>query len=290
MQHIIIPTDFSNESLAIISRGKELAQKLNKGILLLYIIDYNQYANIYQEQVEVSSIPFAPIYEELRDAAIELFNQHSEVIKTSVDSSIHVEFKIKSGVFAQVLSDESQSENAFLILLSKGKEEGFLTRFFYNTNAEIVSETSCPVLVIPEPSVPFSFTKIVYATNYHEEDVPTMKRLALIGSIFQSSITALHIDKEANFNNLIIQQGFIDELKEKIDYKDLQIEVVQGYNPVEEIIKYAKHHNVDLIVLLKENKGFLKELFSTSTTKNLIEHSKIPVLVFHQKKITHEHQ
>jgi nucleotide-binding universal stress UspA family protein len=40
---------------------------------------------------------------------------------------------------------------------------------------------------------------------------------------------------------------------------------------------------MDLIALLKENKGFLKEIFSGSSTREVLHEAKIPVLVFHQK-------
>jgi nucleotide-binding universal stress UspA family protein len=283
MKHIILPTDFSEESIQTIKNAKILAAKLDKSIRLLYIIDYSQYANLYQEPMEVNTVPFAPALQELQEIGEELYKKHREEIENIAHPEIEVNYEIKPGVFPHVLVQESKDEDVYMIVLSKGKEEGFLTKFFDNTNEEIMSEAACPVLIMNEKITLDSIENILYATNYHKEDIPSMKKLSELASIYDAEITALHITRDKDFDDRLKSGGFSDTLKKEAGYKKLLLKLVEGKDAADEIIKYSRENNMDLIALLKENKGFLKEIFSGSSTREVLHEAKIPVLVFHQK-------
>ena len=55
--------------------------------------------------------------------------------------------------------------------------------------------------------------------------------------------------------------------------------IVRRGNPVEEIIKSAKEHNCDLIVMGTHGHGTLEDVMLGSTARRVIRRSKIPVLV-----------
>jgi len=283
MKHIILPTDFSNESIQTIKNAKILAAKLDKSIRLLYIIDYSRYANLYQEPMEVNTVPFAPALQELQEIGEELYRKHEEEIKNIIHPEIEVNYEIKPGVFPHVIVQESNDKDTYMIVLSKGNEDGFLTRFFDNTNEEIMSEAACPVLIMNEKQSLNSIKNILYATNYHKEDIPSLKKLSELAGIYNAEITALHITKDKDFDDRVKSEGFSDTLKKEADYNKLKIQLVEGKDAAEEIMKYSRENKMDLIALLKENKGFLKEIFSSSSTREVLQDTKIPVIVFHQK-------
>jgi nucleotide-binding universal stress UspA family protein len=55
--------------------------------------------------------------------------------------------------------------------------------------------------------------------------------------------------------------------------------IVERGNPVEEIIKYSKDRNCDLIVMGTHGHGTLEDVMLGSTARRVIRRSKIPVLV-----------
>lgn len=60
--------------------------------------------------------------------------------------------------------------------------------------------------------------------------------------------------------------------------KRLSIEVLKG-NPVECIVEYAENQNIDLIIIGTQGNRSLANVLFGSTSKKIIEHTKIPVLV-----------
>jgi nucleotide-binding universal stress UspA family protein len=58
---------------------------------------------------------------------------------------------------------------------------------------------------------------------------------------------------------------------------------VKNQDITEILNKEAAEINADLIVVLQENKNFLERIFEGSFTKELINQTQIPVLVFHEK-------
>ncbi len=56
--------------------------------------------------------------------------------------------------------------------------------------------------------------------------------------------------------------------------------VAQSFNPYEEIIKAAKEHHCDLIVMASHGRKGLNKLFLGSETQKVLADSTIPVMVF----------
>ena len=64
-----------------------------------------------------------------------------------------------------------------------------------------MSEAACPVLIMNEKLTLDSIENILYATNYHKEDIPSMKKLSELASIYDAEITALHITRDKDFDD-----------------------------------------------------------------------------------------
>ena len=75
-------------------------------------------------------------------------------------------------------------------------------------------------------------------------------------------------------------------IKEKTGYANITIRSYiepDGHEIPDIINEAASEMNADLIVALKENRHFLDRIFKASSTRKIIEHAKLPVLVYHEK-------
>ena len=75
-------------------------------------------------------------------------------------------------------------------------------------------------------------------------------------------------------------QQLLDEAAAIGQSRGVQVtgEALQG-NIADQILTYAKHHGIDLIVVGTKGHGVLEELLMGSVTRNLISLAHIPVLV-----------
>ena len=161
--------------------------------------------------------------------------------------------------------------------------------------------------------------KILYATDLSENARYAFAYAVSLADLYKASITMIHVLPEvpALLDQTVI--GYIsedrwqaikseqmDEAKEALigkrrdhlaikealhqfseDVKQQQAGngfttddiIVQRGNPVEEIIKSAKEHNCDLIVMGTHGQSTLEDVMLGSTARRVIRRSKVPVLV-----------
>lgn len=150
---------------------------------------------------------------------------------------------------------------------------------------EVVRNVPCPVYIIPPDARYNPLEKIIYATDYSEEDIPTLKSLIELAKPFDPEILALHISDDDEFDKKLKSEGFARMLGEKTGYNKVSVMMIteaDGKDPVESLVKEAEKAKANLIVVLKENENFFERLFKSSFTAELINSTQLPVLVFHK--------
>ncbi len=71
-----------------------------------------------------------------------------------------------------------------------------------------------------------------------------------------------------------------EEVKSRLESEGLNaaVELLQG-SPAEVILKYAKQHDVDVIVIGSRGLGGIREFVLGSVSHNVVQSARIPVLV-----------
>ena len=280
MKNIIIPTDFSEKSKEIIDYGIYLANQLDKQIEIIYVIDQT-IAKPFA--LEHEAIPTSvPDLKELAERAKTKLQELLKEIDRQFKKRPIIRVSIKSGLFSDVLVDLSQDETSFAILLPGQDEAGIYKSFLTGPKGKILKEADCPVWIIP-PDIQFTKPQtIIYVTDYKETDIESLKKLSLLAKQFDSRIIALHISENEDFTEEIKDLGFEDLAKRETGYEKIEIHSTTGKNDIETINQFAKKENADLIVMLEENRGFLEEIFYSSTTRKLVLETRFPVMIFHE--------
>jgi nucleotide-binding universal stress UspA family protein len=109
----------------------------------------------------------------------------------------------------------------------------------------------------------FSQTGYVYSTT-------------MFGLITPSSINKIQEDTKHE------AQQWLDKIKEKISENDIELiteVVVSPTSVVGEIVDYAEHENVDLIVIGSRGRSGFKRLLLGSTASGVVTYATCPVLV-----------
>lgn len=201
--------------------------------------------------------------------------------KNKEGKSPKISFEIRSGATDLVLLDVSEEEDTYLIVINEADEPEL--GFIINTYLQIIEKTGCPLLKVNKK---FKFTdidQVLYATDYLEEDVPTLKKLADMMAPFKANITALHITDSLDLEEKLKSHGFESSLHEKIGYDRIRFEVREEKKVHKGVMEYAQSEGFDMIVVLKENRNFLQRMFTKSDSNRILSKSEIPVMVFHQE-------
>jgi nucleotide-binding universal stress UspA family protein len=221
----------------------------------------------------------------LKDKAIQardsLTNQANSIIQKN-DGQVVLEVSSIIGNEIAQINQMVKDGKAHMLMLARENEgnSGFKPHFVN----EVSRNVNCPVWIIPENSRYQSIDSIIYATDYQEEDISTLKKLINLTHFVSPEITALHITGNPDFELRIKNAGFQKILQSKTGYDDLTVKALvekNGGGIPEMISEFASQIQSKLIVVLKDNKQFFERVLNPDISNKIVQEAAYPVLVYH---------
>lgn len=211
----------------------------------------------------------------IREIAAEYLKKHSV--------NVPFEIQVTETNRVDLVQDELEKSPDMLLLISNhqsySEASGGLVGY-----PDLIEHAGCPVFVIPE-DIKISVVKdVMYATDYHADDLDALKNLMeLLEPRDDVRINILHNAKEYDFTEKMKWLGFQEIVKKETGGKNLEFTLKMKKDTVHAIQEYVDEKDPDLLVVLNEKRGFFEEIFSTSETKSVLSHFDKPVLVYHEK-------
>ncbi len=237
-----------------------------------------------EKKEEKDTLEVQKSLENLAEHANKTLAKHVEEVVNEISGDVFIDYSSEVGI-TQFIIEEFVSENKIsMVLLENLENKSSWTQ--NSTNMDIIRYINCPIWVIPHESIYQPFDKIVYATDYNEEDISTLKKLIGLTNKYSPNITALHVTDSSDFEEKVKKNGFLQMVQTKTEYNKITVASLVEKNDediAQTINDYAINNEVSLIVILKENRQFLERIFKPSSTKKIIKKSLLPVLVYHEK-------
>jgi nucleotide-binding universal stress UspA family protein len=141
LKRILVPVDFSKDSLNAVSYAIEFAQAFGAELLLLYVVEPIYYATPTDPYAVNANV--ATLLDEQR----RLGEQQFARIGTDLEKK-RQRFRalIKSGSPPQVIADTAKSQRADLIIMATHGRTGLAHMFMGSVAEKVVRTASCPVL------------------------------------------------------------------------------------------------------------------------------------------------
>ncbi len=275
-----------------IDKSKELirfAALLGKDIKAKVHVLHIQYPHVYGTHgymgLGSEAPPDAELLKKIADEVkkkVAVFVKDIEAGHSGIPS---IEFMSDIGDASEIVKEKVENGVYDMVMLQGQAEQGFWTQ--NSVIMDVVHNVPCPVYIIPPDTEYQPLKKIIYATDYNEEDIPTLKSLIALAKPFNPEILALHISNDDKFEKKMKSEGFSEILNEKTGSNNISVKMIadeEGTDAVENLVGEAEKAKANLIVVLKENRNFFERLFKSSFTADLIKKVQLPVLVFHKAK------
>ena len=269
MKTIIVPLDFSSESLSGLNMAIMLAGKTGADIHMIHIIEKNEY--------EYSGKSIAE-HQHIESKFEELINSYKE----KGISGINLNYIIREGkIFKEVTSFSEAFENAITVLSTHGNS-GFEELFIGGNAYKIISHSRCPVISVRQGIIPDTIKKIVLpldVTFQTREKVPYTLKLAKLFSAEIHIITVQISDFTSSEKKL---QQYLNQVSNYINQHEIHYTTqhLQGDNITDMTHEYALSVNADLISIMTEQEKSLSNLLLGSYAHQMINKALIPVLSF----------
>jgi len=249
MKRILVPTDFSEQSMDAIASAATLLQKVEGEIIILHVItgveDPMEKEEAMEKIFEITELQGLP-------------HHFKQVVGKPIDSIL--------------------AEPVDMIVMGSKGAKGFQS-FFIGTNAEKVAKhAKCPVFILKNKCNLGNVKSIVFPTSMKRDDEDVIEDVRNLQKIYGAK---LHIVK-AYDDSLVKQFDVEKRLKEYAEFHQIENYSVSGRPGIDEsdvIIRFAQEINADLIAMATHDRKGIGKLFGGFISGDVINTNQKPLWV-----------
>ncbi|WP_134091055.1 universal stress protein [Olivibacter sp. XZL3] len=278
MKSLIIATDFSDAA----NNAAQYATHLSSYLSIDTVIIYHSYDN---ELYVNTDLPIQQT-EELQKQREKTLNAIKALeTKLAQISSKPVSFKAElndQGLISGIKTLIAEYQAELVVVGSTGKSN--FEQVLFGSNAmSLAKEITIPLLLVPKSATFKPLTSAVLACDLKrtEETLPLQS--------IRHFVTALGLNLHIINVKASDSEFIADTIPEQYKLHELLDDLSPSYDYIEHrdaataILQFAHEHRIDLIISIKKNYGFFKDLFHKSITKKLAFNTHTPLLLLDAK-------
>ena len=273
MYKILVPVDFSKKSEFAVKMSAQIGKKIKAEIHLLHLVELPS-GIVDMGAGSNFSIPASMIYlRKVKEKIIHLKD-------TFFDSDQIIKYSIKfENPFEGIKNYAIKNDANLIVMGSKGVSD-FEEMIIGSNTEKVVRTSNIPVIVVKTDATKFKFKKLVFASNYDEENKVAFKDFLVFAKIFNSQIHLLKINTVSNFESSYATQNKIKNFIKDFDLQRKTINIYNDVSVVKGIMNFSKDINADLIALSTHGRSGLSSLFNGSIAKGVSKNFLKPVVTF----------
>lgn len=267
---ILVPTDLSKFAHTASCYAAKMAHEIHAEIVLIHI-------------VFVKGPPDTQVAVKMKDIEDKIA-EHAQKECIQLAHVLKAEFGVPKATFQiikghpveEVIENYAAQNDIDLIIMGTKGATGFKKTLIGSNAAAVVSQSSIPVLIVPEHGRFNGIKTIVYATDtLHIEE--ELIKLVSFARLFQAYIHVVHILK-SNTGNPVNTSEYEQEFILKSGYQALSFHIVRNDDLLDGIDEYVADVKADLIVMFTHKLTFFEKLFGKSVTRQMAFHAWTPLL------------
>lgn len=275
--NLLVPTDFSSCAEQALNYASLLARRTGHDLRLVHVYTPVDLAN-------TALIDF--VEREMEEAQKEIKDKmHRLCIATAEKNNISCSHALRVGALTENIIKEAEESDSKLIVMGTEGASGLTKLFFGSRTSSVIENADFPVLAVPPQSPTSLPKKIVFATNFFDSDLDTLKQLLALVKGWRPEIYLLHVSHE----NLKSERDYIESFSKAVvketDYKHLYYYVLPHENNERGIELFIKSVGGEMLVLSTRKRSFIERVFNASLTKQIVYHLTIPLLAYHTKLV-----
>ena len=270
--HIVVPTDFSEQSIIALDQTYNLARATGSDITLVHVLDatlMGSVLNLFSSSETQEALLRTGVQTKLNEYAVEAFAKSGISIKSRIE---------KGKIYEEIVKVAEELSAAFIIMGTSG--ESTIKKKFIGSNAvRVINEAHCPVITIKGQKHRSGCKTIVLPLDLSRETKEKVGKCIEIAKFFGSAVKVISvIDSTDEFLiNKMTRQ--MEQVKDFISSHQIEVtgEFIQGKHIAEEILTYSEKAQADLIIIMTQQELEWTEYFIGTASQEIINTSEIPV-------------
>lgn len=259
---ILCPTDFSECGLNAIEYAARLGEKLGAELILFHVPDNEDYQKLFPKKELEDSL----------HAAISKLNSLVETVeKESLGKGlVACRSLIKEGKTVNTILEFAEENSIDLIIMGTEGVNEFKKNYIGTKASRVVQNSSCDVFIIPRKVFFKTPRKLVYATDYLEEDKLAIQKVVKIAGLFSSEVDVVHVSSNASIIDKAMHRSLKDDLAPFANYDKMNF-VLKSYRDdvALGLENYLITSKGNILFTLSKKKSWFENLFTNNLSKKM---------------------
>jgi len=275
---ILVPIDFSEESIDGLKTALDIAKTINGELHLLHVIDeptgtdFNLGGDMienekkYQENVHYTGALMKRKLEQLRGLRVQYH-----------DPAIPMDFTVENGLYKDGLEDYLSHHQIDLIVMGTTGETA-ITEIFSGNHAELALRIAdVPVFAVQKHYSPLQLDKVMLGVDLKEYDEQPVRLIKRFADLLHMKVLITHVKQHKD----TVVDDVADHLHrfaKKHGFHNYSVFITEKGKVAEKLQEAADDKGADIIATISEgDTGFIRLLFGSKTEK-IMEETEKPVL------------
>ena len=269
---ILVPIDFSEQSLVALNHAEEIAKTLKGTLLLLHV---------HVEQGIITSFFSAEEDDKVTQEIWSRMNALCDDVEKR--SGIRTSPLVANGKVYEEIVRLAEITGATFIVMGTNGSETIKKRFIGSNALRVVKESRVPVISIKGKPEHVGFNTIILPLDLTKETREKVNKAIELSRNFNAEVKVVSIlmtDDEDVVTKLKLQMNQVHNFLERAEVK-FSTEMIHAPvgrdNLGEEVLRYANENGGDLIMIMTQQETNFTELFIGSAAQEVINNATIPV-------------
>lgn len=269
MKKIIVPLDFSDDSVNALDFAVSVAKKTDAEIMMINVVKTSRF-DFFKGVENVAT------------------KGDFETLMSKYGSfSSRIQYKIRKGKVYREIVEQAIEDKAFLIIMGSHGISGFEEVWIGSNTFRVVSEAPCPVITLRKEFQKRSIDRIVLPIDTTFESRQKIPMTVEMAKLFDAEIHIRGVVINEVENELIKVKKYVAQTAEVIEKQGvtkLVSTVVEGKNKSKMALEYANEVNADLISIMTEQEEDFSLNLMGSYAQYMVHHSNVPILACHPRE------
>lgn len=260
---ILCPTDFSECSLNAIEYATKMGEKYKADLILFHVLNREDYEKLSPSDVSGKN--------QMNFVLEKLQNLQEAVLKESIHKGLNSCITVvKEGNIVKETVNFAEEMNADIVVMGTEGVNDFRENIIGSRASRIVEQVDRDILVVPRKVYFKAPRKLVYASDYLEEDKIAIQKVVEFARFFDSEIDIVHVSSTHKAMDKSLHETMVEEIEPFIKYdkvnfvlKSFRDDIALGLE------NYLQTGKGDILVTLSEKKSFFDQIFSKSLSKKM---------------------
>lgn len=273
---ILLATDGKEHSVPALKYAHLISNALNAALVVLHVYDIPVMATSRSSRSAFKIDNFAhQEHLEILQSFCALHLGH-ELNKMNIRTRVINSVSISNAIITE--AKELFADMVIVGTKSRDSGRGFLAG---NIAKSLTGKLDCPLFVLPSNIEVSKPETIVYATDFEEEDIYSIKKLIPIVATFKPAIKVVHISPDSEYSGYDQMEWFKEMLLQKVSYENISFDIFFSDDVYGELCNYIEKIDADIIAMLeREDHGFFRKIIHRDLVKKMESSTNIPLLCF----------